>query len=268
MSVRPRDLPGRDVLQSLQKFEWRFQTLEQDLENVLASSDPNAGESAIQPRYTNRNELYDAERRLHHYLSGYYTFKSLTTTLAKSAPNPEFAGRVKRRRDHFANNETSRVILGMRHYVQHHNILPIIIKMSSISEERPRYAISKQELEMADFDYRIPQMTLDLSHYDDGFNYYFEAVDEVVIYPFMEISRNWEEVESLREDVYELARSHLEEEIEEYVDQLRELMRMQEKLRKEHEEMAELIDMAGILTPELDELLTPELYDQLLNFDR
>ncbi len=54
---------------------------------------------------------------LHHFLSGYYTFKSLTTTLAEDSPNPEFEGRVKDRRDEFAQKETSRMILGLRHYI-------------------------------------------------------------------------------------------------------------------------------------------------------
>ncbi|WP_127341326.1 hypothetical protein [Halorubrum sp. 48-1-W] len=265
MSIRPRELSGREVFESLQKFEWRYQTLKSDLNELKKVNSPEPGGTVSQHRFTVRSNLHDAERKLHHYLSGYYTFRCLITTLAQSSSNPEFTGRVKNRRDEFSTEESTRIILGLRHYVQHHNILPLLIGMSSLTEDGPWYVINKRELRLDDFEYREPQLVLDIDDYDRWFNYYFEGVDGVCIYPFYIIESNWKEIQLLREDIYELARDLLSEEIEEYIQQLKDLISVREELREKHDSVDELLSAVGKdITPELRELLEPEVYDRLV----
>jgi len=261
----PRDLPGRDVFESFQKFEWRDETLKADYERLAEVDDPTPDDTVSQHRYTVRSGLHDAERSLHHFLSGLYTFKSLTTTLAADSPNPEFQGRVKDRRDEFALEESTRVMLGLRHYVQHHNILPLLIKMSAFERTGPRYVINKRELRLDSFQYQEPQMVREVPDYDDWFDYYYEGVDGICIYPFEQVEACWEEVEELREDIYELGRIHLDEEIDEYIERLSELQELRERMREEYEEIDDILDQVGDITPELEELLQPEIHDRLVN---
>jgi len=162
--------------------------------------------------------------------------------------------------------ETTRAILGLRHYVQHHNILPLLVRISSLTDDGPWYVINKRELELDDFEYREPQLVRDIGNYEDWFNYYFETVDDVCIYPFAIIEQNWSEIETLREDIYQLARDHLEEEIYEYIQQLEELIEVRGELREKHEIVDQLIEqVGGAITPELRELLEPEIYDELID---
>lgn len=268
MPLRPQELPGRDVFESLQKFEWRYQTLQSDYQALEEVNSPEPGATVSQHRFTVRSNLHEAERRLHHYLSGYYTFKSLTTTLAENSPDPEFGGRVKNHRDEFATLESSRIILGLRHYVQHHNILPLLVGMSNLTSEGPWYVINKRELRFDDFEYREPQLVVDIGAYDSWFDYYYEEVEGICIYPFSTIRENWAEVEELRDDIYTLAREHLDEEIQEYIQQLEELVEVREELREEQDIVDELLEEAGPgITPELRELLEPEIYDRLIEDD-
>ncbi len=90
-------------------------------------------------------------------------------------------------------------------------------------------------------------------------------MENVCIYPFSVIDENWSEIESLREDIYDLARMHLQDEIEEYVEQLSGLMDVREDLRDQSEEFDELIEQVGGITPELRELSSPEIYDRLVD---
>lgn len=268
MSVNPRELPGREVFESLQKFEWRYQTLKQDLDELRQVNSPEPGSTVSQHRFTVRSNLHEAERRLHHYLSGYYTFKCLTTTLAETSPDPEFGGRVKHRRDQFQTEESTRIILGLRHYVQHHNILPLLVGMSSLTKDGPWYVINKRELKFDDFEYREPQLGIDIEDYDPWFDYYYEGVDDICIYPFFTIEQNWSEVETLRENIYELARELLSDEIEEYIAQLEELTEVREELREKHDSVDKLIsEVGGAITPELRQLLEPEIYDRLVEVE-
>lgn len=264
MSIRPRNHPGREVFEFLQKFEWRFQTLKTDHGILLNSRDPEPDSTVSTHRYAVRSSLHNAERLLHHYLSAYYSFKSLTTTLAENSPNPEFNGRLKDRRDQFALLNSTRAVLGLRHYIQHHNIIPLLIKLSTIREGGPWYVINKRELRLDNFEYNQPQMVRDVPEYDDYFNYYFESVDGICIYPFQIIGSNWSDVEALREDIYELARAHLFDEISEYVNQLEELEVYREVIKEEEESMKELLEQMNGVTPELRELLTPEIYDRIV----
>jgi hypothetical protein len=117
---------------------------------------------------------------------------------------------------------------------------------------------------MDDFEYREPQMVIDLPDFDDWFNYYYEGVEGVCIYPFEVLDRNWGSVESLREDIYELARENFQSEIEQYVEELSVLLETREELREEEEVIDEMIRQVPGITPELHELLHPELYSQLV----
>ena len=267
MSVTIRELPGREIVEALQQFEWRFQTLQSDYQELQEVRNPSPDDSAVQHQYANRNHIHEAERRLHHYLSGYYTFRCLTTTLAESAPDPECEGRIKHRRNQFIDERNSRAVFGMRHYVQHHNILPVLVKMSSLSDGFPKYAINKMELKMGDHDYQVPSMVADEDDYETGFDYYYEFVEDICIYPFEVIAENWGEVESLRDDVYGLVRTHLSEELEEYLEQLQTLMEHRQIIRERHDEIDDLIEEMGDITPGLREILTPELHDNLIEED-
>ncbi|MFD1634642.1 hypothetical protein ACFSBJ_13005 [Haloplanus ruber] len=135
-----------------------------------------------------------------------------------------------------------------------------------MTEDGPWYVINKRELRLDDFEYREPQLVMDIGNYDPWFDYYYEGVEEICIYPFHTIHRNWREVESLREDIYELARTHLAEEIEEYVERLEELTEVRDELRGQIDAFDELIEEVGeTIIPELRELLQPDIYDRLVD---
>mgnify|MGYP000524840272 CR=1 FL=1 len=108
-------------------------------------------------------------------------------------------------------------------------------------------------------------MVIDVSEYDDGYNYFYEHVDNICVYPFQIISGNWPEVEELRNQVYEIVRTTLGEELSEYMEQLRELKQVREELQNEHDfvdEMLQEMEGEGVL-PSIRELFPPEIYEQI-----
>lgn len=264
MSSKPRNLQGRAVLESLQKFEWRFQTLKSDLASIKKYKKAPKTDEITKHRYSVRSSLHDAERTLHHYLSEIYSFKCLVTTLATESDNPEFCGKVKHRRDQYANRERSRVLLGLRHHVQHQNIIPLITRISSVQAGGPWYVVSKKELKRADFEYQKPQMTIELEDREDWFDYFYDHSDRKLVYPFHDACKNWSEIESLREDIYELARDLLQEEISEYVQQLKSLEETRQRISEKEEVMSDILETDQNLTPEISELLTEDIYERVV----
>ncbi|WP_148680427.1 hypothetical protein [Halovivax ruber] len=145
----------------------------------------------------------------------------------------------------------------------------MLVKNSTFSKSFPRYAINVDDLHMDGNSYRLPQMVIDIGEHNDGYDYFYESVDDICIYPFEIIAENWDDVVDLRDDVYAIVRMTLQEELDEYVEQIRELKRVREELRDEHEifdDMLQELENEGVL-PSMRELLTPEIHDRITEDD-
>lgn len=154
------------------------------------------------------------------------------------------------------------MILGLRHYTQHHNVIPLLAKISTIQLGGPWYVVNKNELKQSGFEYQKPQMIKDVPTYTDWFEYYFEGVDSVCIYPFGEISENWNHIEKLREKIYDLSRAHLSEEVEEYVESLKVMREQMSQIQESSEALDKLLEDLDLMNPDLEELLLPKIYEE------
>lgn len=208
MSTPLRELPGYGVLQAMRRLEWRYETLEDDYQDVMDHSDPSVGEHEWTFQFSRRGELYDAEKLLHHYLSGYYTYWRQVMTVGHATSDQECRGRIEALRDRHDEEPSARITRGLRMYVQKENVLPLLLFQSHHDDTTPKYAINKDDI------YRD-------GLYDPNFDHYFGSVDGVCIYPYDVIEENWGLVTDLHEGVKELIINYMEEELTEYRDRLR-----------------------------------------------
>lgn len=219
MAVPLRDLPGRNLIQEIQRFEWRYRTLRDDYVDVLKVKSPPK-HSVRKRQFSNRDHLYEAERRLHHYLSGYYSFYCLVTTIAEATTEPKCGGLIKHQRHKFADFSTTRTVLGLRHYIQHENILPLVIWQSEHSDRSPAYALNKEEIEMGE-------------GYNEGFEYHYGNINGPVVFPFEIIYRNWPVVRVLRERIRHLLKTYHSSELLEYKQRLKEMQERWDEIAEE-----------------------------------
>lgn len=68
--------------------------------------------------------VFEVERRLHHYLSGLYTLVQQQLTL-QDGVGQSFKKGLQDVLSEYMAKESSRTVLGLRHYVQHENVLPL-----------------------------------------------------------------------------------------------------------------------------------------------
>ncbi|WP_148860784.1 hypothetical protein [Natronococcus pandeyae] len=115
---------------------------------------------------------------------------------------------------------TSRVVFGLRHYIQHENILPLVIWQSSHSSDSPAYALSKQELQMGE-------------GYHEGFKYHYGTIDGPVIFPFESIRENKPAIEVLRQRVRILIKKYQSDELLEYKERLEEMQVVWDEITEE-----------------------------------
>lgn len=208
MSAPIRGMPGRKAFEALQRLDWRFQTQKDDFQALMDLKHPEFNPHNRRSQFEQRGELYDAERKLHHYLAGYYTYWRLVMTVGHATEKPECAGRIEAAREEHDERPAARIVRGLRLYVQKENILPLLIYMSDHEEHSPRYALNKDELEIGG------------RGYDRDFDFYYETIDGPILFPFETIEDNWRAIESLHEEVISLVEEHMEDELDEYEERL------------------------------------------------
>lgn len=205
-----RDLEGRSLIQALNRLSWRFETLEQDYKELMEIKTPSLPENSRNHRYEGRGKLYEAERRLHHFLAGYYTYTEIIETVANASVEESGERAVDSQMGRYSASDESSEIMGLRIYVQHKDILPILIRESSHTEGPPRIAINKEELQMDE-------------GYRSGFDYHYGHIQGNCLYPLQTIKDHWPEIEALHEDIVDTIKTHNEDHLDEYESRLREL---------------------------------------------
>lgn len=217
MSSPLRELPGHQTIKAMHQLEWRYQTLQEEFEEAMSYEDPSIGEHERTFHFSRRDELYEAEKLLHHYLAGYYTYWRQVMTVGHATNDGECRGRIKNEREKHDEQPNARIARGLRMYVQKENVLPILLYQSKHDDTAPKWAISKDDV------YRD-------GLYDPDFEHYFGSVDGQIIFPYEVIEKNWGTVESLHESVKDLVFTHMEDELEEYKERLQTMDEMSQEI--------------------------------------
>lgn len=199
-----RNMPGRKTFEALEQLDWRFQTQNDDFQSLMDLKDPEFNLQNRRSQFEQRGQLYNAERKLHHYLAGYYTYWRLIMTVGHATEKPECTGRIKAARKEHDKKPAARIVRGLRVYVQKENILPLLIYISDHEGTSPHYALNKNELKIGG------------NGYDRGFDYYYGTIDEAILFPFQIIEDNWQALESLHNNVISLVEEYMEDELDEY----------------------------------------------------
>lgn len=155
----------------------------------------------ISQQLQDQGYVFEVERRLHHYLAGLYTLTEVHHTL-QSGIGHEFRDQLSDIEDRLRSEESSRALFGLRHYVQHENVLPLQPHNSSIEGES-----------------RLVILLDDLHRHDDrreNFQAHYGHIDEPYLKPLELVEENWPHVESYFSDTMEIVAEQAEPEIEDY----------------------------------------------------
>lgn len=217
---------AREVIEGRRKFQWRFATLNNDYRDLLRLGElPVAPERNVNQQLEDQGYVFEVERRLHHYLAGLYTLLEVHQTI-QDGVGQEYRNDLSDIEDRFRGVDSSRILLGLRHYVQHENVLPLQPHNSSL-ERQSRLVVLLSDLSMQD-------------GYQDGFEAHYGPLDDPYCQPISLVDDNWPHVEALFEDTMEVIQSQSEEELEEY----QQLLERVEELNKELHQ--------GLLTGEIN----------------
>lgn len=217
MSGPIRELPGHATLKAVRRLEWRYQTLKDDYEAAMSIQKPELELHERTFQYSRRDQLYQAERLLHHYLSGYYTYWRQVMTVGHAVDNAECKGRIEHLRNQHDEKSSARITRGLRVYVQKENVLPLMVYQSDHDDTAPKYGITKDDIQRDGL-------------YDPSFEHYFGSIEGMCIFPYEVIERNWNEIKSLHKSVKGLVETQMEEELEEYQSRLEDLDEVSEDI--------------------------------------
>lgn len=197
---RIRGHEARDVIDERQKFRWRHTTLlndYHDLKDIYRREISYATERTQQ--LETQGYVFEVERRLHHYLSGLYTLLQQQRTL-QNGVGQSFGEDLQQVKNEYMRKESSRTVLGLRHYAQHENVLPLQARTSKLER-------TKSLVVMVD----------DLHREDDDrdFEQHFGHIAKPYFDPAKWVIDNWPDVEEFFEDTVEVMEQQAEEEIEE-----------------------------------------------------
>jgi len=221
---RIRGHEARNVIEERQKFRWRHTTLLNDLHDLKDIHEldiPHATERTQQLEI--QGYVFEVERRLHHYLSGLYTFLQQQRTL-QNRVGRSFGEDLQQVKNEYMRKESSRTVLGLRHYAQHENVLPLQARTSKLER-------SKSLVVMID----------DLHREDDDhdFEQYFGHIAKPYFDPAEWAIDNWSDVEQFFGDTIEVMGKQAEEEIDE-LEQLSEgVDELYEQLAEDYRELQE-----------------------------
>lgn len=212
-----RDHYGREIAEETEKFRWRYTTLQNDFQDLLGIRDsdiPAASERSQQLQ--NQGYVFEVERRLHHYLSGLYTLVQQQQTL-QTGVGQSFREDLHQVENDYRRLESSRAILGLRHFVQHENVLPLQVRISKLDNTSSLVVM------------------LDDLHRQDGdrdFGSHFGHIDGAYFDPVNKIEEDWENVEVFYEETIQVINKQTQEE-------RGELQRLNEEVDSLYEKLAE-----------------------------
>lgn len=221
---RIRGHEARDVIDERQKFRWRHTTLLNDLHDLKDIHEldiPHATERTQQ--LETQGYVFEVERRLHHYLSGLYTLLQQQRTL-QNGVGQSFGKDLQQVKNEYMRKESSRTVLGLRHYAQHENVLPLQARTSKLER-------SKSLVVMVD----------DLHREDDDrdFEQHFGHITKPYFDPAEWVIDNWPDVEQFFEDTIEVMEQQAEEEIDELAQLSEEVDELYEQLAEDYRELQE-----------------------------
>lgn len=216
---RVRDHQARDVIAARRKFQWRYATLNNDFRDLMQLKELSVmPQNDVGERSRNHGYVFEVERRLHHYLSGLYTFLEVHQTIQDGIGN-QYRDEISDLEDRFRGKESSRTLLGLRHYIQHENVLPLKPYTSSIDRES-QLVVLLNEIE-------IP------GGYQDGFQAHYGHLDSAYCIPLDQIEENWPHVQDLFRDTTEVLTDEFEPEIEEYTNLVEDIESLTEEVHQE-----------------------------------
>jgi len=221
---RIRGHEARDVIDERQKFRWRHTTLLndfRDLTDIHELDIPRATERTQQ--LETQGYVFEVERRLHHYLSGLYTLLQQQRTL-QNGVGQSFGEDLQQVKNEYMRKESSRTVLGLRHYAQHENVLPLQARTSKL-ERSKSLVVMVDDLHREDDDRDFEQ------HFGHVTKPYFDPAEWVV--------DNWPDVEQFFEDTIEVMERQAEEEIDELAQLSEEVDELYEQLAEDYRELQE-----------------------------
>lgn len=221
---RIRGHDARDVIGERQKFRWRHTTLLNDFHdlNEIHELDIQHATERTQQLET-QGYVFEVERRLHHYLSGLYTLLQQQITL-QNGVGQSFREDLQQVKSEYMGKESSRTVLGLRHYAQHENVLPLQARTSKL-ERSKSLVVMVDDLHREDDDRDFEQ------HFGHVTKPYFDPAEWVV--------DNWPDVEQFFEDTIEVMEQQAEEEIDELEQLSEEVDELYEQVAEDYRELQE-----------------------------
>lgn len=213
-----REHEARDLLDEQLKFRWRYTTLRhdyEDLKQIHKLEIPHSTERAQQ--LATQDYVFEVERRLHHYLSGLYTLLQQQNTLQEGV-GEEFRGSLQDVKNEYMGKESSRTVLGLRHYIQHENVLPLQARVSKLED-------SKSLVVMLDDLHRIDG--------DRDFAQHFGHINRPYLNPVEWAMQNWPDVEQFVEESIEVLNDHSEDTLQEFEKMNEEVDRIYSEVESE-----------------------------------
>ena len=212
---------GREVMEEARKFQWRFTTLQTDYEvlhQIKEMDIPPATERTQQLR--TQGYVFEFERRLHHYLSGLYTLVQQQETL-QSGIGESYEDELSEIEGDYRSLETSRTVLGLRHYVQHENVLPLQVRTSEIDKSSSLVILLR-----------------DLHREGrDDFEAHFGHVEGQYLDPIEWVERDWSNVEDFYRQTLHVIQNQNEEEMEELQKLNQEVDELYDEIREDYLEL-------------------------------
>lgn len=219
-----REHEARSVINERQKFRWRHTTLLndfRDLKEIYELDIPHATERTRQ--LETQGYVFEVERRLHHYLSGLYTLLQQQRTL-QNGVGQSFGENLQQVKNEYMRKESSRTVLGLRHYAQHENVLPLEAQISKL-EQSTSLVVMVDDLHREDDDRDFEQ------HFGHITKPYFDPVEWVI--------DNWPDVEEFFEETVVAMEQQAEEGIEELEQLSEEADKLYENLAEDFRELQE-----------------------------
>lgn len=196
---------GRAVDQEVRKLRWRFTTLRNDYRALIDAHDSDVDfDSEREQQLQSQGYVFEVERLLHHYLSGLFSLTSQQEQLQNSIGSSYRSELGQVRGNYFA-EETSLTVLGMRHYVQHENILPLKPRVSKLEQTSSLILMVEDLHRQGD---------------DQDFDSHFGHIDKPYLDPVEWIIADWIHVEKFFENTISVIEEKSSDEISE-VDRLR-----------------------------------------------
>lgn len=217
---RMRGHDGREIIDETRKLTWRHTTLQsdfRDLNTIYEKELPYSRDRSQQLK--TQGYVFEFERRLHHYLSGLFTLVQQQSTL-QDGVGQSFRNELQQVKNEYMSKESSRTVLGLRHYVQHENVIPLQPRTSKLTQSRS-LVVMIDELHRTDDDRNFEQ------HFGHINKPYFDPVEYVI--------DNWQDVEEFFDKTVEVIEQQAKGEI-------RELEQLSERVDELNEQVAEAVN--------------------------